>query len=56
MKVIGAFIVFVAFCGLSLEFDWYNLMWLFIGIGLLALETIIEFFSRTERFIHRSRK
>jgi hypothetical protein len=53
MKIIGAFICFLAFFGLSVQITLTGVLWMLFGIFLMAIPVALEMFMRTERFIHR---
>lgn len=54
MKIIGGFICFLAFFGLSVQITLTGVLWMLFGIFLMAIPQVLEMFMRTERFIHRS--
>jgi len=54
MKIIGGFICFLAFFGLSVQITFTGVLWMMFGIFLMAIPEVLEMFMRTERFIHRS--
>lgn len=55
MKVLGFFIVLFAFRSLSVDgFQWTEILWFVFGTILLTIKEGLEFFARTERFVHRS--
>ena len=53
MRIIGGFICFLAFFGLSVQITLTGVLWMLFGIFLLVIPEVLEMFMRTERFIHR---
>ena len=56
MKIVGFFLVITSFVELSRGFVFSELLWFIFGILLLSGEACFEFFSHTERFIHRDKR
>lgn len=55
MKVVGAFIAFLALWGFETQITLTGIVWLLFGIFLIASQQCIDILGRTVRFIHRSR-
>lgn len=55
MKIIGFFLVVTSFAELAQGFNAQELVWFVVGIAILAGRECLDFFSHTERFIHREK-
>jgi hypothetical protein len=56
MRIVAAFVAFLAFWSLSQGFSWSALIWFILGIALCFAGEIIEYLERTQRFIHRDKR
>lgn len=54
MKIIGAFLIFLALYGFQEAVTISNVCWFALGIFLVATEECIQVFMHTARYIHRS--
>jgi hypothetical protein len=53
MKLIGVLFILFAWWSLSIMFTWSGLGWLLLGIFILTAQELLNFLTKTERFIHR---
>ena len=56
MKIVGAFLIFIALYGFQDEVTFINVLWLALGVFLVAIEEWVTLFSHTVRYIHRDKQ
>ncbi len=56
MKIVGAFLIFLALYGLQEAVTFTNVLWFIVGVFLVAIEEWVSLFSHTVRYIHRDKQ
>lgn len=56
MKIIGAFLIFLALYGFQEAVTFSNVLWFIVGVFLIAIQEWILLFSHTVRYIRRDKK
>ena len=56
MKIVGAFLIFLALYGFQEAVTLSNVSWFIIGAFLIAIEEWIMLFAHTVRYIHRDKR
>lgn len=56
MKLVGGFLIFLALYGFQEAVTLSNVLWLALGIFLIATEECIQVFMHTARYIHRDKR
>lgn len=55
MKIVGAFLIFIALYGFQDGVTFANVLWFALGVFLVAIEQWVTLFSHTVRYIHRDK-
>jgi len=56
LKVIGAFLIFLALYSFQNEVTFSNVCWFLLGLFLVAIEEWVILFTHTVRYIHRDKR
>ena len=56
MKVIGAFLIFLALYGFQTGATFSNVCWFIVGVFLIAIQEWVQVFMHTVRYIHRDKQ
>lgn len=56
MKVIGAFLIFLALYGFQEAVTFSNVCWFILGVFLIAIQEWAMLFAHTVRYIHRDKR
>ena len=56
MKIVGAFLIFLALYGFQEAVTFANVFWFILGVFLIAIEEWAALFSHTVRYVHRDKQ
>jgi membrane-bound ClpP family serine protease len=56
LKIVGAFLIFIALYGFQDGVTFTNVLWFALGVFLIAIEEWVTLFSHTVRYIHRDKQ
>lgn len=56
MKIVGAFLIFLALYGFQEAVTFSNVCWLVLGVFLIAVQEWLQLFEHTVRYIHRDKR
>jgi membrane-bound ClpP family serine protease len=56
LKIVGAFLIFLALYGFQEGVTFVNVLWLVLGVFLVAVEEWVTLFSHTVRYVYKGKQ